>query len=78
VVQVLKLAGLDVVGMVSIFSYDFSVAATAIEGAGIKYYSLTNYKSLITLAVEKGMVSASEQDILLKWRDDPASWKGVF
>ena len=32
----------------------------------------------IKLAVEKGTVSAGEQDILLKWKDDPANWKGVL
>jgi len=77
VVDVLKEAGLDVVGMVSIFTYGFPVAAEAFAKYGIQYHSLTNYGALIELALEKGMVSAAEQDILLKWRDDPANWKGV-
>ncbi|PZR26896.1 MAG: orotate phosphoribosyltransferase [Citrobacter freundii] len=78
VVDVLKAAGLDVVGMVSIFTYGFPVAAEAFAKYGLKYESLTNYPSLIELAVEKGTVNASEQEILLKWRDDPANWKGVL
>jgi orotate phosphoribosyltransferase len=78
VVDVLKAQGLDVIGMVSIFTYGFPVADEAFAKSGIQYYSLTNYPSLIELAVENGTVSASEQDVLLKWRDDPANWKGVL
>ena len=77
VVNVLKNAGLNVIGMVSIFTYGFPVAAEAFAAAGLEYRSLTNYTSLITLAVEKGLVSADQQDILLKWREDPAKWSGV-
>jgi orotate phosphoribosyltransferase len=78
VVDVLKAAGLEVVGMVSIFTYDFPVAAAALEKAGIIYYSLTNYPTLISLAVDKGIVTNDQVDILLKWREDPANWKGVL
>jgi orotate phosphoribosyltransferase len=78
VVDVLKAAGLDVVGMVSIFTYGFPVATQAFAKYGIQYYSLTDYTALIELAVKKGSVSAAEQDILLKWKDDPANWKGVL
>ncbi len=77
VVDVLKEAGLKVTGMVSIFTYDFSVATDAITKASLQYYSLTNYPALIELAVERGIVSADQQSVLLKWRDDPAHWKGV-
>jgi len=74
VVDVLKNAGVEVVGMVSIFNYGFDVAKKAFEAAGVPYKSLTNYASLISLALEKGTVSADEEAILLKWREDPASW----
>lgn len=76
-VNVLKNAGLNVIGMVSIFTYGFPVAAEAFATAGLEYRSLTNYTSLISLAVEKGLVSPDQQDILLKWREDPAKWSGV-
>jgi orotate phosphoribosyltransferase len=76
VVDVLKEAGLDVIGMVSIFTYGFTVATEAFANASLTYYSLTNYPTLIELATEKGIVSAGQQEVLLKWRDDPANWKG--
>ncbi|WP_207510873.1 orotate phosphoribosyltransferase [Longitalea luteola] len=76
VVDVLKAAGLEVMGMVSIFTYGFPVAAENFEKAGVPYISLTNYSSLIELAVERGIVSADQQEILMNWRKDPANWTG--
>jgi len=77
VVDVLKEQGLEVIGMVSIFTYGFTVATEAFNKASLTYHSLTDYPTLIELAVQQGIVSAGQQDILLKWRDDPAHWKGV-
>jgi len=78
VVDVLKAAGVEVVGMVSIFTYGFPVATEAFQSTGLTYQSLTDYATLIDLAVEKGIVSEDLQEILLKWRDDPSGWKGVL
>jgi len=77
VVTVLKNAGLNVVGMVSIFTYGFDIATQAFEDAGVKYLSLTNYATLISMAVEKGTISADTEKLLLQWRTDPANWKGI-
>ena len=77
VVDVLRQAGLEVIGMVSIFNYGFDAADKAFEDAGVSYVSLTNYPTLISLAVEKGIVSADTEQLLLQWRKDPANWKGV-
>ena len=77
VVDVLKAAGLDVVGMVSIFTYDFAVATEAFEKASLRYRALTSYPTLLQLAREKGLVSEEQEPVLLKWRDDPAGWTGV-
>jgi orotate phosphoribosyltransferase len=78
VADVLKTLGIEVIGMVSIFTYDFPVAAEAFAKAGLKYQALTNYPVLIQLAIEKGIVSADQEEILLKWRNDPANWNGVL
>jgi orotate phosphoribosyltransferase len=77
VVDVIKAAGMEVMGMVSIFTYGFPVATQNFEKAGVPYVSLTNYGTLIELAVEKGIVSADQQDILMEWRKDPAVWTGL-
>jgi len=74
VVDVLRKQGLHVIGMVSIFTYGFQVATDLFAREQIEYYSLTNYPTLISLAIEKGLVSREEEGILLKWREDPANW----
>lgn len=77
VIEVLKEAGLEIAGMVSLFTYSFPQAMALFEKAGIRYYSLTNYPNLLELASEKGVIQAGQMEILLKWRDDPANWTGV-
>ena len=74
VVDVIKAAGMEVMGMVSIFTYGFPVATQNFEKAGVPYVSLTNYGTLIELAVEKGIVSADQHDLLMEWRKDPSTW----
>lgn len=74
VVEVLRKAQVDVTGMVSIFTYGFETAVESFKSAGIQYKSLTNYATLIELAVEKGIVTSREQNTLLNWRLDPANW----
>jgi orotate phosphoribosyltransferase len=75
VVDVLRNAGLEVVGMVSIFNYGFDIADESFKKAGVPFISLTNYASLIELAVEKGDVDASTQEMLMEWRNSPSTWK---
>ncbi len=76
VVDVLKAQGLEVVGMVSIFTYGFPAATEAFEAASLPYQSLTDYPSLIELAVKKGIVSPEQEEVLLKWRESPSTWTG--
>ncbi|MBS1757372.1 MAG: orotate phosphoribosyltransferase [Bacteroidetes bacterium] len=74
VCSILQDAGLEVVGMVSIFNYGFEEAKNAFEKANIPYYSLSNYEILINLAKQKGLVSDAELKSLLNWRTNPANW----
>jgi orotate phosphoribosyltransferase len=77
VVEVLQKAGLKVVGMVAIFTYGFPEAQKAFESAGIPLVTLTNYDSLLSLAIDKASISTQEQLVLLKWKEDPGNWQGL-
>jgi orotate phosphoribosyltransferase len=77
VVEALRKSGLEVIGLVSIFNYDFPAARTALQDAGVPWISLSNYPTLISLALDKKLVSSEEEAVLLKWSEDPAAWKGV-
>jgi orotate phosphoribosyltransferase len=77
VANVIKEKNLLVLGLVSIFNYRFDVATKAFESAQIPVYSLTDYPAMIELAIRTGIVKSSDEDVLLKWRTDPANWKAV-
>ena len=77
VVDVLKDEGLEIAGMVSIFTYGFPVASEMFQNAGVTYFPLTDYPTLLQLAAEKQIISPDQLEILLKWQADPAGWKGV-
>ena len=76
VVEVLRSKGLEVIGMVSIFDYGFPEAARSFAAAGVRLRTLTNYPTLISLAVEKQIFTADQHEILLKWQADPGNWQG--
>lgn len=73
-VDALKAAELEIEGMVSIFTYSFPQAEEAFKINNIKYFALTNYPTLIELAMEKSMVTADEKDLLNQWRLNPSDW----
>lgn len=77
VVDVLRAEGLQVMGMVSIFTYGFDVATDAFAKASVDYHSLTNYPTLIQAAIQKGIVSEEQQEILMNWQRDPGGWNGL-
>lgn len=75
VCKVLKKAGFKINGMVSIFNYGFPEAVEAFTTAKVPFFSLTNYKSMIDIALEKKIVSQSQIKTLLKWQENPSGWK---
>ena len=68
---------LEIQGMVSIFNYMFDKGADSFKQAGVELISLTEYPTLLNLAIDKGLVKAEEKEVLLNWRQDPANWMGV-
>ena len=77
VVDVLRKEEMFVIGMASIFNYGLEAAEKAFTTANVSCHSLTNYPSLLQLAVQKGLVGKDEEAALLNWRADPENWKGV-
>ncbi|MBX9781109.1 MAG: orotate phosphoribosyltransferase [Chitinophagaceae bacterium] len=74
VVDVLKDAGVQIEGMVSIFNYGFDKAVQAFAAAGVQTKSLTNYPTLIELAIEKGLIEANVKETLMNWSEGPDVW----
>ena len=74
-VEALKKAGCAVLGMVAIFTYGFPTAEENFAKAGVKLDTLSNYNTMIEMAIEQGYVHPDELETLKEWRRDPASWK---
>jgi orotate phosphoribosyltransferase len=74
VCEVLREAGVEVVGMLAIFTYGFPQADEAFAKAGIKLLTLSNYPVLIEQAIAAGQLNEAALAGLLQWREQPAAW----
>lgn len=77
-VNVLRAAGADVLGVVSIMTYGMKKGIDRMAEAGIEWVSLTNFDEVIAAAAENGYISSGDIDRLKAFRDDPSdeSWIG--
>ncbi len=76
-VEALRATGAYVVGMVSIFSYNFQLAKDNFSAAKCPLYTLSDYNNLITVALEHGYITESDINSLENWRKDPANWNAL-
>lgn len=76
-VQTLRDAGCEVLGVVSIFTYELEKGTELLAAAGIRAYSLTDFTTLANVAAEKGFISNDGLGSLAEWRKDPAEWGKV-
>lgn len=61
-------------GLVAIFTYNFESAVNAFEDKGVKFATLTDYNTLIEVALEKNYITADELEILKEWRKNPKEY----
>ena len=78
VVNVLREAGADVLGVVSIFTYGMKKGLDRLREAQVLNYSLTDFDAIAQVAAEEGYIARDDIRRLLKFRDDPSdeSWIG--
>lgn len=74
--KALEEVGYEVLGIVSIFTYNMRNAEENFKGAGFKHHSLTNFDELIEVAHEMDYIKESEIEKLKLFRDNPkdSSW----
>ena len=80
VVEALRNAGAEVLGIVSIFTYGMAVGLRRLADANVKNVSLSNLDILVDTAVEDGYIPAQHKQALLNFRDNPAdeSWMAAL
>jgi orotate phosphoribosyltransferase len=74
-VEALRTTGADVVGMVAIFTYGFEIAESNFKAYKCPLVTLTNYESLLEVAVETSYIKKHEISSLKDWRTNPSIWK---
>ena len=76
VVEALREAGANVLGIVSIFTYGMKRGLERIAAAGTENHSLCNLDVLVDVAVEEGRIAPQWKERILAFRDNPSdeSW----
>ncbi|MCU0473101.1 MAG: orotate phosphoribosyltransferase [Bacteroidales bacterium] len=74
-VKALRDAGCKVLGMVAIFTYEFSKAEKGFTEESCNLKTLCNYSTLIETAVKTGYVTEADVETLKEWRSDPGNWR---
>lgn len=79
VVETLREAGADVLGVVSIFTYGMQKGIERLKEANVVNYSLTNFKTLCKVAVSEKYISPAEEVKLKKFISNPSdpSWMEI-
>ncbi len=76
VVNVLREAGAEVLGIVSIFTYGMKKGLERLAAANVKNVSLTNFDVIAKVAADEGYIKASDVERLIAFRNNPSdeSW----
>lgn len=79
VVNVLREAGAEVLGIVSIFTYGMQKGLDRLEAANVKNVSLTNFDVIAEVAAEESYIKPEDVSRLIKFRNNPSdeSWIGA-
>ncbi|MBR3077906.1 MAG: orotate phosphoribosyltransferase [Oscillospiraceae bacterium] len=78
VVEALREAGAEVLGVVSIFTYGMRKGLERLAAAKVENHSLTNFDRIAAVAAQQGYIKAEDVERLIAFRDNPSdeSWIG--
>lgn len=74
-VEVLRQAGAEILGIVSIFTYQFEEAERRMSETGVKNISLCDLDALMQAAELKGYITAEQRKMVEAFRADPKDWR---
>ncbi|MGM7635903.1 orotate phosphoribosyltransferase [Bacillus sp. Hm123] len=74
-VEALREAGCEVLGIVSIFTYELEAGKEKLAATNVSSHSLSEYSTLIKVAAEKQYVQESDLETLRKWQENPGDWR---
>ncbi|MCW5908499.1 MAG: orotate phosphoribosyltransferase [Chitinophagales bacterium] len=74
-VEAIREAGGEVLGLGAIFTYGFEKSVTAFENAKCKFFTLSDYPTLLEVALKQDYIKAADKDTLTEWYKNPEGWK---
>lgn len=74
VIEALRFIGADVRGILCIFTYGFQKAVDRFSELNLPVYCLTDYATLIDVALQEGYIKESDLTMLNAWRENPEEW----
>ena len=74
-VEAIRNAGCEVVGMVALFTYGFPVAEKNFTDAGVRLVTLSDYNTILDVALETNYITADDLETLRRWRESPETWQ---
>jgi orotate phosphoribosyltransferase len=77
VVDALREAGADVLGIVSIFTYGMEKGLRRLKEADVENTSLCDLDALLKVAVKSGYISEEDEKRILSFRDDPSDERWI-
>ncbi len=73
-VQALENEGMEVLSVMAIFTYELEKANTNFSTNNIQLDTLSNYSSLIKVALDTDQINAEEMELLQSWRENPEAF----
>lgn len=73
-VEALRSAGAHVLGLGAIFTYAFPKSVSAFEQAKCKFFTLSDYPTLLDVALKNDYIKKQEKVALLNWYQNPEQW----
>ena len=70
----LREAGIEVKGLIAIFTYGFKDSDQAFANAGCPWSTLTDYASMLDQAIQEGYITGEQRSALDAWSMDPKAW----
>ncbi|MEJ6757435.1 MAG: orotate phosphoribosyltransferase [Crocinitomicaceae bacterium] len=74
-VDALRNGGLEVKGLIAIFTYGFDVANANFANSECPYLTLSDYDTMVSMALDSNLISKDDLESLKDWRTDPKKWK---
>jgi orotate phosphoribosyltransferase len=73
-IEALRGAGAEVIALGAIFTYGFQRAVDAFAASYCPFFTLSDYPTILDIAIKKGYIQEGEKESLTEWYKNPSAW----